>query len=172
MRDHIKLRDTENSALSGSLKDTSAFSLQPEHLCLLMEQKASLVSGYFSISEAMYEELLQGKDAGIDCFISKRQNCMNNIKKTDRSIEKWMKTKRDGLKGIPGDFKDAFAGYLAHIKTLLEKTAAIDAEVIGMVKEKCRNIKAELLTINNAGQAAKGYRMKSKYIPMYLDEKK
>lgn len=172
MRDHIKLRNTGNSALSGSLKDISAFSLQPEYLHLLMERKASLVSGYFSISEAMYKELLQGKDAGIDCFISERQNCMNNIKKIDRSIEKLMRAEKGGLKGISGDFKDAFACYLIRIKTLMEKNAAIDAEVIGMVKEKCRKIKAELLAINNAGQAAKGYGTKNKYIPMYLDARK
>lgn len=137
-----------------------------------MEQKISLVTRYLAISKAMQEELALGKDTDIGILISKRQACMDNIKEIDRSLGKSINPDRDKLFSISGDFKDAIDGHIEHIKSLFEKIAGIDADVIIMVKEKSRDIKAELLKMNSVGQAAKGYSSKEKCIPMYMDAKR
>lgn len=137
---------------------------EKNYICLLLERKSSLIEGYLSVSEKMRESLAPGKDAEIDAFISKRREFINKIRIIDRSL--------NDFSGVPDDFKNVFNGYSGHIKILLGKIAGIDADVTGIVKEKCRAIKAELLEMNKAGQAAKGYGKNGKYVPVYLDDRK
>ena len=172
MRDHTKLRDIEGIALSRSLKDTSAFSLQPNHLCLFMEQKISLMTQYLSITKTMKETFMLKKEINMGDLLSKRQDCINKIQKTNMSVQKIMNTGAEELSRISNDLKAKLDGYLHSIKSLLERIAPVDAEVMVMVKEESRVIKAELLKISNARQAAKGYGTKGKYSPKYLDAKR
>ena len=105
-------------------------------------------------------------------LLSKRQDCINKIQKTNMSVQKIMNTGAEELSRISNDLKAKLDGYLHSIKSLLERIAPVDAEVMVMVKEESRVIKAELLKISNARQAAKGYGTKGKYSPKYLDAKR
>lgn len=172
MRDHTKLRSIEGSALSRSLKDTSAFSLQPNHLCLFMEQKILLLTQYLSITRTMKETFMLKKEINLLELLSKRQDCINTIQKTDLSAKKIINTGAEELSRISDELKSLLDAYLRSIKSLLEQIAPIDAEVMVMVKEESLGVKAELLKIRNIRHAAKGYGMKRKHMPMYLDEKK
>jgi len=172
MRDHTKLRGVEGSALSRSLKDTSAFSLQPEHLCLFMEQKVSLMTQYLSITKTMKEIFMLKKEINMGDLLSKRQDCIDRIQKIDLSVQKIMNTGAEELTRISNDLKAKLDGYLHSIKSILERISPIDAEVMVMVKEESRGIKAELLKISNVRQAAKGYGTKGMYSPRYLDAKR
>lgn len=167
-----KLRGIEESALSRSLKDSSAFSLQPEHLCLFMEQKVSLMTQYLSITKTMKETFMLKKEINLKDMLSKRQDCINKIQKIDLSVQKIMNTGAEELFRISNDLKTTPDDYLHSIKSLMERIAPIDAEVMVMVKEESRGIKAELLKISNTRQAAKGYGTKGKYSPRYLDAKR
>ena len=167
-----KLRGVEGSALSRSLKDTSAFSLQPEHLCLYMEQKVSLMTQYLSITKTMKETFMLKKEINLGNLLSKRQDCINKIQKIDLSVKKIMNTGAEELSRISDELKSSLDGYLLSIKSLLERIAPLDSEVMVMVKEESRGIKAELLKISNARQAAKGYGSNEKRIPMYMDARR
>lgn len=179
-----KLRGIEGSASSGSLKDTSAFSSQPsayglqptayslQNLCLFMEQKVSLMTQYLSITKTMKETFMLKKEINLRELLSKRQDCIYKIQKIDLSVQKVMNTGAEELSRISNDLKSTLDGYLRSIKSLLELIAPVDAEVMVMVKEESRGIKAELLKISNARQAAKGYGTKGKYSPRYLDAKR
>ena len=179
-----KLRGIEGSALSRSLKDTSAFSSQPsayglqptayslQNLCLFMEQKVSLMTQYLSITKTMKETFMLKKEINLGDLLSKRQDCINKIQKTDLSVQKIMGTGAEKLSRISDELKSSLDGYLHNIKSLLERIAPIDAEVTVMVKEENRGIKAELLKISNVRQAAKGYGSKEMNIPIYMDAKR
>jgi len=172
MSDHTNLRGIEKSNLSGSLKDTSAFSLQTKHLSLFMEQKISLMTQYLSITRIIKETFMLKKQTDLLELLSKRQSCISMIQKADLSVQKIMNTGAEELSCISGELKSLLDGYLRGIKSLLEQIAPIDDEVMMMVKEESRGVKAELLKISNVRQAAKGYGSKEMRLPMYMDAKK
>ncbi|RPH52379.1 MAG: hypothetical protein EHM85_03035 [Desulfobacteraceae bacterium] len=172
MHDHAKIRGIEESALLRSPKDTSALSLQPEHLCFFMEQKVSLMTRYLSITKSIKETLMLKNEINLLKFLSKRQDCINMIQKTDLSIQKLMNAGADELSRITDELKSSLDGYLQGIKSLLEQIAPIDAEVMVMVEEESRDIKAELLKISNGRHGAKSYGNRGTYNPRYLDAKR
>ncbi|MBA4323356.1 MAG: hypothetical protein C0408_11120 [Odoribacter sp.] len=171
MRDQTKRRGIEGSALSGSLKDPSDLCLQPEHLSLFMEQKVSLMTQYLSITKRMKETFMLEKETDLRELLSKRQDCINKIQKIDLSFQKAIHVGTAELSRISDELKSSLDGYLHRIKSLLELIAPVDAEVMVMVKEESGSIKTELLKIRNVRHAAKGYGMKRKHMPMYLDER-
>jgi hypothetical protein len=161
MRSDQKLRGVEGSALS-----------ELQNLCLFMEQKISLMTRYLSITKTMKETFMLKKEINLGNLLSKRQDCINKIQKTDLSVKKIMNTGAEELSRISDELKNSLDGYLHTIKSLLEQIAPIDSEVMVMVKEESRGIKAELLKISNARQGAKGYGTKGKHTPMYLDARR
>ena len=172
MSDYTKIRGIEKSNLSGSLKDISDFSLQFNNLSLFMEQKISLMTQYLSITRIIKEAFILKKETNLIELLSKRQDCINRIQKTDLSVQKIINTGAEELSRISDELKSLLDGYMRGIKSLLEQIAPIDDEVMIMVKEESRGVKAELLKISNVRQAAKGYGSKEKRIPMYMDAKK
>ena len=172
MSDYTKIRGIEKSNLSGSLKDISDFSLQFNNLSLFMEQKISLMTQYLSITRIIKEAFILKKETNLIELLSKRQDCINRIQKTDLSVQKIINTGAEELSRISDELKSSLDGYLLGIKSLLEQIAPIDDEIMIMVKEESRGVKAELLKISNVRQAAKGYGSKEKRIPMYMDAKK
>jgi hypothetical protein len=145
---------------------------RPECLCMLIERKASLVSGYLLISEKMLEEISRGMNDRMEYFISGRFACMTDIKKMDRAIESRMNSEKEQRMCKTDVLRGEFAGRMAIINNLYEKIRAIDAEVTGLVKKECDSIKAKILKMNNAGQAAKGYGTNGKRTPLYFDKRK
>jgi len=156
-----KLRGVEGSASSGL-----------QNLCLFMEQKISLMTRYLSITKTMKETFMLKKEINMGDLLSKRQDCIDRIQKIDLSVQKIMNTGAEELTRISDELKSSLDGYLHSIKSLLERIAPIDSEVMVMVKEESRGIKAELLKISNVRQAAKGYGTKGKYSPRYLDARR
>jgi hypothetical protein len=142
------------------------------NLCLFMEQKVSLMTQYLSITKTIKETFMLKKEINLIELLSKRQDCINKIQKTDLSVQKIMNTGAEELSRISDEFKKSLEGYLHSIRSLLERIAPIDAEVMVMVKEESRGIKAELLKISNARQAAKGYGSKEMNIPIFMDAKR
>lgn len=172
MRDHTKLRGIEESALSGSLEDTPAFSLKPKQLSFFMEKKVALMNQYLSITRIMKETFMLKNEIKLGDLLSKRQDCINRIKKIDLSVQKAINPGTEEFSSVSNDLKASFDNYLRSIKRLIEQIAPIDAEVMLMVKEESRGIKTELLKICNARQAAKGYSSKEKRIPVYMDARR
>ncbi|MBU2623358.1 MAG: hypothetical protein KKD92_13660 [Proteobacteria bacterium] len=160
MRDQ-KLRGIEESASSGL-----------QNLRLFMEQKVLLLTQYLSITRTMKETFMQKKEINLIELLSKRQDCINRIQKTDLSVKKIMNTGAEELSRISYEVKSSLDAYQRSIKSLLEQIAPIDAEVMVMVKEESRGVKAELLKIRNVRHAAKGYSSNEKRIPMYMDAKR
>ena len=156
-----KLRGVEKSVSSGL-----------QNLRLLMEQKVLLMTQYLSITMTMKETFMQKKEINLMELLSKRQDCINRIQKTDLSVKKIMNTGAEELSRISDELKSSFDGYLHSIKSLLEQIAPVDAEVMVMVKEESRGVKAELLKIRNVRHAAKGYGTKGMYSPRYLDARR
>jgi hypothetical protein len=184
MLDQTKLRGIEGNVVSKSLKDTSTFSEQPsayglqpaanslQNLRLFMEQKVLLLTQYLSITRTMKETFMLEKEINLIELLSKRQDCINKIQKTDLSVQKIMNTGAEELSRISDELKSSLDGYLRSINSLLEQIAPMDAEVMVMVKEENRGIKAELLKISNVRHAAKGYSSKEKRVHMYMDAKR
>ncbi len=172
MLDHTKLRDIEGNVVTKSLKDSSALSLQAKHLRLFMEQKVLLLTQYLSITRTMKETFMLKKETDLLKLLSKRQDCINSIQKTDLSVQKIIHKGAEELSRISDELKSSLDGYLHTIKSLLEQIVPIDAEVMVIVKEESRGIKAELLKISNARQGAKGYGTKGKHTPIYLDARR
>lgn len=137
-----------------------------------MEQKISLMTRYLSITKTMKETFMLKKEINMGNLLSKRQDCINKIQKIDLSVQKIMNTGAEQLSCISDELKSSLDGYLHSIKSLLEQITPIDAEVMVIVKEESRGVKAELLKISNARQAAKGYGSKGMNIPAYMDAKR
>lgn len=135
------------------------------NICLFLEKKILLTTQYLSATKEMKEALIQKEENNIINFISKRQDCMNKIDKIDISLQKVIRPGSDR-------FREIFNNYLARIKNLLEQIAPIDAGIMQMVKVESRNIKEELLRMNNTRYAAKGYGVKEKQTPRYLDARR
>jgi hypothetical protein len=135
------------------------------NICLFLEKKILLTTQYLSATKEMKEALIQKEENNIINFISKRQDCMNKINKIDISLQKVIRPGSDRFSAI-------FNNYLARIKNLLEQIAPIDAGIIHMVKVESRSIKEELLKMNNIRYAAKGYGVKEKQTPRYLDARR
>lgn len=127
---------------------------------------------FLSITRSMKEAFILKNEFSLLEIISKRQDCINKIQKTDLSVQKIMSKGAKELPCISYELKSLLDGYLQSIKSLLEQIAPIDTEVMVMVKEESRDIKADLLKIRNARHAAKGYGVKEKRIPMYMDAKR
>ena len=127
---------------------------------------------YLSITRTMKETFMLKKETSLVDLLSKRQDCINKIQKTDLSVQKIMNTGTEELSRISGDLKNSLDGYQHSIKSLLELISPVDDEVMVMVKEESRGIKAELLKINNARQGAKGYGTRGMYNPRYLDARR
>ncbi len=127
---------------------------------------------YLSITRTMKETFMLEEETDLRDLLSKRQECINKIQKTDLSVQKIMNTGAEELSRISGDLKSSLDGYLHSIKSLLELISPVDAEVMVMVKEESRGIKAELLKMSNVRHAAKGYSSKEMNIPVYMDAKR
>jgi hypothetical protein len=137
-----------------------------------MEQKISLMTRYLSVTKTMKETLVSKNEIKLGDLLSKRQDCINRIQKIDFSVQKAINHGKEELSLVPNGIKAALDGYRQSIKSLLEQITPVDAEIMVLVREVSHDIKAELLKISNARQAAKGYGLKKMNIPVYMDAKR
>ena len=140
-----------------------------EQICFFLEKKLAFFNQYLSITERMKERLLDKKEGDPRASISQRQACINKIQKIDASLEKIMGGSPDRLHNISEKCKGVIDGYLRSLKTIMETVELIDRELIVMVRAEGENMKTELLKLQDARQAAKGYRDKIKSAPRFLD---
>ncbi len=129
---------------------------------LLLEKKIFFAAQYLSATKEMKEALMLGKEKNIMTLLSKRQDCINKIKKIDRSIQNIISSASDR-------FGEIFNNYLDHIKILFEQIVPIDENMMLVIKAESKSIKEDLLKMNSVKHAAKGYGAKRVIAPRYLN---
>lgn len=132
---------------------------------MYLEKKIFLISQYLSATKEMNEVLMQKKDIDITKLISKRQVCINKIKKIDIFLHEHINQGSDRS-------AENFTKYFELIKNLLEQIAPIDSNLMLMVKAESTSVKKNLIKINTTRSATKGYGIKDIKTPRYLDARK
>jgi len=127
-----------------------------KEICSFLEKKVTLFSRYLSLTERMNAALGE-EEKDLQDLISKRQSCMEKIKKIDLSIQQTAGAGPDEHNLIPPKFKGLIDGYLKKLKSILETIELLDKEVTAVVKQEVENIKTNLLNMRNIRQAARGY---------------
>lgn len=140
-----------------------------KYMLLMLEKKAVLMTEYLSLTRTMKDSLVREKEANLEGLLVNRQGCIDKIEKIDLSLKKIGSLGAGELSRISRELKGKVNGYLQRIKGLVEQTAPLDAEVMGIVQEESRVIKEDLAKMKQVRQAAKGYGSKEGHIPRYID---
>ena len=138
-------------------------------ICSLLEKKLALFNQYLTITERMKEAFIDNRAQDPRPFISKRQACIANIGRVEASVEKILEGRSDGLHHISGKCRASIDGYLKRLRSIMVTADLIDRELMGMVKEQSEDIKSELVELQKARQAARGYGDKMKSPPKFVD---
>ena len=134
-----------------------------------LEMKLTLFNRYLSLTESMKETFDKNEPRDLLRFLSKRQDCIARIQKTDLSIDKITNRGEDKTRGTFDKRIGVIDDCLEDIKNVMKKVDIIDKELMALVSEEGENIKMALLKTQNAIKAATGYKTPGKSSPRFLD---
>ena len=141
-------------------------------ICLFLEKKLALFSQYQSITMRMKETVINNEEAKVAEFVDKRQDCINQIDKMDRSIKKTITECGNPFQNVCSKFRGTMNGYLQHIKAIMESVSLLDREVLVLVAERKETAQTELLRRQNMRKAVNGYTNGVGGYARFLDTKK
>lgn len=144
-----------------------------KEICTLLEQKLAHFKQYLCMTKKIREFLGNKEDNNnLGGLISRRQNCIHKIEKLDLSVGKLIKKSPDGLARISSKYMGVMDVYLSKIKDIMAAVDFMDKELVAIVTAEGESVKRELLQMRNARQAARGYRMNTRYNAKFLDMKR
>ena len=132
-------------------------------ICSFLEKKSILLEQYLFLSKKMKDFCGDDGNSSLGSLVSKRQECINKIEKIDLSISRIVKEGSDKIFHISKKFKGMIDHYLSNIRSVVVKVEQLDGELMVMIKEEGDSIKAEILKMQNARQAVRGYGRGIKY---------
>ena len=140
-----------------------------KEICSFLEKKLVFFNQYLIMTNQIKEAcaLIKGEYPG--ALISQRQACIYKIERIDESIKRIVGNNPGRLDGLSEKCKATIDGYLKRLKTVMETVDLVDRELMYAFEADRKNIKKDLLELQDMRRAAQGYKNRREFSPRFLD---
>ena len=140
-----------------------------KEICSFLEKKLVFFNQYLLMTNQIKEACALNKEEYPGALISQRQACIYKIERIDESIRRIVGENPGGLERLSEKCKAMIDGYLKRLKTVMEAVDLVDRELLGTLQADGKDMKRDLLKLQDMRHAAQGYKGKREVIPRFLD---
>jgi len=140
-----------------------------KEICSFLEKKLVFFNQYLLMTNQIKEACALNRDEYPGALISQRQACIYKIERIDESIRRIVGEKPGRLDRLSEKCKAMIDGYLKRLKTVMETVDLVDRELMVALQADRKNMKRNLLELQNMRQAAQGYKNNKGVTPRFLD---
>ena len=138
-------------------------------LCGLLEEKLGKLREFFSVTESLYQQLMENNTGGWSQSLARRQNLIPSLDEIDRRIGKRQKENPLHLEPIPETLKERLEFLFKTIEGLLQKSADLNHQCLARVQFLREETKKELLAMRQGKKAAHSYTQRAGSRPRFMD---
>lgn len=138
-------------------------------LCTFLEMKLTLFREFLAITDRIKKTIKNKGLSKLGHLLSDRQDCIYQIDKIDRKLEKIIETSAPAPNPISKRFEGRINSILKDLKDIMETIESTNRAIMVNIKEESESLKTRLLKIHNVRQAAKSYRKNKHHLPRFLD---
>jgi len=140
-----------------------------KEICSFLEKKLVFFNQYLLMTNQIKEAYAVNKDQYPGALLSQRQACIYKIERIDESIKRMVGENPRRLDRLSEKCKTIIDGYLKRLKGIMETVDLVDQELVNALGADRKDMKAELLKLQDMRHAAQGYRGRREFVPRFLD---
>ena len=140
-----------------------------KEICSFLEKKLVFFNQYLLMTNQIREACALNKDEYPGALISQRQACIYKIERIDESIRRIVGENPGRLDRLSEKCRAMIDGYLKRMKTVMEEVDLIDRELLDALQADRKELKEDLLKLQDMRHAAQGYKSRRKVTPRFLD---
>ena len=140
-----------------------------KELCSFLEKKLVFFNQYLLMTNQIKEACALNEEQYPGALISQRQACIYKIERIDESIRRIMGDNPGRLNRLSEKCKAMIDGYLKRLKTVMETVDLVDRELLDALQADRKDMKRDLLELQDMRHAAQGYKSRREFTPRFLD---
>ena len=140
-----------------------------KEICSFLERKLVFFNQYLLMTTQIKEACALNKDEYPGALISQRQACIYKIERIDESIRRIVGENPGGLDRLSEKCRAVIDGYLKRMKTVMEEVDLVDRELMDELQVDRKELKGDLLKLQDVRHAAQGYKSRREFAPRFLD---
>ena len=140
-----------------------------KEICSFLEKKLVFFNQYLLMTNQIKEACALNKEEYPGALLSQRQACIYKIERIDESIRRTVGNNPGRLDRLSEKCKAMIDGYLKRLKTVMETVDLGDRELMVTLQADRKDIKKDLLELQDMRHAAQGYKNKRELPPRFLD---
>jgi len=140
-----------------------------KEICSFLEKKLVFFNQYLLMTNQIKEACALNKEEYPGALLSQRQACIYKIERIDKSIRRIVGEDPVRLDRLSEKCKTMINGYLKKLKTIMETVDLVDRELLNALQAERKDMKGELLKVQDMRHAAQGYKSRREFTPRFLD---
>jgi len=140
-----------------------------KEICSFLEKKLVFFNQYLLMTNQIKEACALNEEEYPGALISQRQACIYKIERIDESIKRIVGENPGRLDRLSEKCKAMIDGYLKRLKTVMETVDLVDRELMVTLQADRKDMKRDLLKLQDMRHAAQGYKSRREFTPRFLD---